>query len=134
MKKLLQKIASLIMAFVVLLSTMSFTIEKHYCGDFLVDISVFGDVEKCNMDLDSSKSLTMKNCCKDEVQQIEGQDKLQKENISTLSFDQQKVLVAFLFSYQSIYVYFKNEQSFYNDFSPPDLDRDIQVLYQTFLI
>lgn len=134
MKKLLQKIASLLMALAVLLSTMSFTIEKHYCGDFLVDVSVFGDVEKCNMESNSSKSVTMKNCCKDEIQYIEGQDKLQKENISSLSFEQQKLFVAFLISYQCIYLDYKSEQSFCNNFSPPDLDRDIQALYQTFLI
>ena len=134
MKKLVQKIASLLMAFVVLLSTMSFTIKKHYCGGFLVDVSVFGDVEKCNMDSGLSKSVIMKNCCKDEIHYIEGQDKLQKENIPSLSFEQQKLFVAFVFSYQSICLDYKKEQSLYKDFSPPDLNRDIQVLYQTFLI
>ncbi|WP_455429473.1 HYC_CC_PP family protein, partial [Maribacter hydrothermalis] len=37
MKKFYHKILSVIMAFVVLLSTMSFTIDFHYCGDLLVD-------------------------------------------------------------------------------------------------
>ena len=122
------------MAIVVLLSTMSFTVEKHFCGDSLVDISIVGNVERCNTDKNLSKTTMKNNCCKDEVYHIEGQDKLQKESLSKLSFEQQKVFVAFLFSYHSIYVDYKNEQSFYKDFSPPDLDRDIRVLYQTFLI
>lgn len=134
MKRILYKISSAIMAIVVLLSTMSFTVEKHFCGDSLVDISIVGNLERCNTDKNLSKTTMKNNCCKDEVYHIEGQDKLQKESLSKLSFEQQKVFVAFLFSYQSIYVDYKNEQSFYKDFSPPDLDRDIRVLYQTFLI
>lgn len=32
------------MALLVMLSTVSFTIESHYCGDVLVDSSLFGKV------------------------------------------------------------------------------------------
>ena len=41
MKQLLNKILSLSMAFVVLFSTMSLTVDMHYCGDTLVDTAIF---------------------------------------------------------------------------------------------
>ncbi len=39
------------MAFVVLLSTMSFTMHMHYCGDTLVDTSYFVKAETCGMEM-----------------------------------------------------------------------------------
>lgn len=134
MKKVLYKIASTLMAVIVLLSTMSFTVEKHFCGDFLVDVSFVGDVEKCNMDKSISINVKKKNCCKDEVHHIEGQDELQKDNADKLTFSQQKFVAVFTFSYYSVFTELRLEKEFYKDFSPPDLNRDIQVLYQTFLI
>ena len=38
------------LALLVLFSTVSFTIEKHFCGDILVDVAVFTEVEKCAME------------------------------------------------------------------------------------
>lgn len=122
------------MAVIVLLSTMSFTVEKHYCGDFLVDVSFIGEAEKCNMNANKAALMKKKNCCKDEVHHIEGQDELQKDSSNKLTFEQQKAIIAFAFSYQSLFVGFTKEKKYYHDFSPPDLERDLQVLYQTFLI
>ncbi len=44
------------MAIVVLLSTMSFTLDMHYCGDTLVDIAVFKKAETCGMEMQKSIS------------------------------------------------------------------------------
>ena len=41
MKKISHKILATVMAFVVLFSTMSFTIDMHFCGDTLVAVSMF---------------------------------------------------------------------------------------------
>ena len=41
MKKISHKILATVMAFVVLFSTMSFTIDMHFCGDTLVATSMF---------------------------------------------------------------------------------------------
>ena len=37
MKKFLHKSMAILMAVVVLFTTMSFTVDMHYCGDSLVD-------------------------------------------------------------------------------------------------
>ena len=47
---MLHKIFSLSMALLVLMSTVSVTIEKHFCGDHLVDVAIFSDAEKCGME------------------------------------------------------------------------------------
>ena len=41
MKQIIYKISSFLIAIIVFLSTMSFTIDMHYCGDTLVDSAIF---------------------------------------------------------------------------------------------
>lgn len=41
MKKAFQHSISVAMAFLVLFSTFSFTVDKHFCGSFLVDKAIF---------------------------------------------------------------------------------------------
>ena len=48
-KQWLHKVFSISMALLVLFSTISFTVEKHYCGDFLIDTDVFSQVKKCEV-------------------------------------------------------------------------------------
>ncbi len=68
MKQITHKIVSLLMAFVVLFSTMSFTVSMHFCGDVLVDSSMLSSAESCGMETQdfSSECVTFKkNCCDD---------------------------------------------------------------------
>ena len=80
------------MAFVVLLTTMSFTVDMHYCGDSLVDFSIFTEAESCGMEKAQptescdNPSMTEKDCCTDQQLVKEGNqdlkisfDKLTKE-------------------------------------------------------
>ena len=131
MKSIFQKIASITMAFLVLLSTMSFTVEKHYCGDYLVDVSYVGNADSCDMNMDASETT---NCCKDEIFHVEGQDKLQKNSTDDLSLSQQKIILSFAISYQAIFDDASPKIEFHKNFSPPDILLDYQVFYQTFLI
>ena len=93
MKKAFHKIASILMAFVVLLSTMSFTVNSHFCGDMLVGTSYFVKAESCGMDMKQETksedcSVMKKNCCQDVASVIEGQDTLKITSFDQLSFDQ----------------------------------------------
>ena len=134
MKRVLFKISTTIMAIVVVLSTMSFTIEKHFCGDFLIDISFVGQANKCSVNSNATAIVKKKSCCKDEIHQIEGQDKLHTDTSNKLTFDQQKIITAFVFSFQVFFEELELEKEFYKNFPPPELNRNIQILYQTFLI
>ena len=97
MKPLFNKITAVLVAFLLLLSTFSFTVAKHYCGDFLVAISFTGNADDCGMKM--QKVTKKKNCCRDEVHQIEGQDELQQNSIDEFNFSKQQFLVSFYISY-----------------------------------
>lgn len=134
MKAVFTKLSSIILAILVLFSTFSFAVEAHYCGDFLMDISITGDTENCGMKMEKKSFSKKKNCCKDEVITAEGQDELQQFNELKLNFDKQQFITAFLISYQDLFVEKTTKNTFYKDFSPPDIPKDYQVLYQSFLI
>lgn len=134
MKKQFIKIVSITLAFLVLFSTFSFTVEKHYCGDFLVDVSFTGDTEACGMEMDNTSITTIKTCCKDELHKIEGQDELQTEKVKKITFESKKYLTAYIISFKKLFLRNTSKNNFYKDFSPPDSPINYQVLYQTFLI
>ncbi len=134
MKQSISKISSILLAFLVLFSTMSFTVEKHFCGDFLMDVSFTGDAEKCGMEMEAKASKKKKNCCKDEVHKIEGQEELQLTSFDKISFEKQQFLTAFLFSYKDLFIDTSLEKVFQKDFPPPEISFNYQISYQTFLI
>jgi len=126
------------MALVVLLSTFSFAVDKHYCGDVLVDFSFFGKAESCGMEIQKSNEshdhgLEKKGCCEDQTLAIAGQDDL-KISFEKLSTEVQLFVVSFIHSYINLYEGFDTKIVPFKDYSPPPLIRDIQVLDQTFLI
>ena len=134
MKSIFTKIASCTLAFLVLFSTFSFTVEKHYCGDFLVDVSYLGKAERCGMKIDSKDVIKKKNCCKDEVYKVEGQDKLQLG--SNIKFDtkNQEFLTVFLVSYNDLFKVFSKKTILQKTYYPPDIIKDIQVIQEVFII
>lgn len=138
MKQLFRKIAAVLMAFVVLFSTMSFTYSKHYCGDFLVDSALFSKAKSCGMEMetasiDSDCNSFKKDCCSDEVNQIEGQSNL-KIDFNNLTFPQQELVAAFTYSYLNLFHETINDKVSFLDYSPPLVDKNISVLYQVFRI
>ena len=133
MKKHFSKIASFLLALLVLFSTFSFTVEKHFCGEFLMDVSFIGHADDCGMDMEKV-SAKKKNCCKDEVHHIEGQDELQQASIDEFNFPKQQFLVSFYISYNDLFIENESKKTYYKDSSPPDIPFDYQVLYQSFLI
>ena len=137
MKQLLHKISSILMAFVVLFSTMSFTIDMHYCGDTLVETAVFHKVKGCGMEMQnpSSKdcSITKKNCCSDEQLVVEGQDELQV-SLDKISFEQQLFIASFVYAYSNLFEEIKENGSSYNDYKPPLVIRQIFKIDETYLI
>ncbi|MDY2585990.1 MULTISPECIES: HYC_CC_PP family protein [Flavobacteriaceae] len=138
MKAIFFKIVSFCMALLVFVSTMSFTIESHYCGDVLVDTSVFGKVESCGMEVQQKTSstecdITKKDCCSDEQLVVDGQDNL-KISFDKLDKEQQILVATFIYSYVNLFTELQTENISFRDYSPPPLVRDVQVLDQTFLI
>ncbi len=126
------------MAFVVLFSTMSFTIDMHYCGDTLVDTSVFSRAHTCGMDMQkpeetSDCSPTKKKCCTDKQITIEGQDEL-KISFNKLTFNQQAFVASFVYAYINLFEGLNKSVTSYEEYEPPLVIRQIYKIDETYLI
>lgn len=129
MKKAFQNSGSVLMALLVLFSTLSFTVDKHFCGSFLVDKAIFSEAETCGMDMENA----VDNCCTNEKVVVDGQDEL-KHTFESLDFEQQIFLASFSFSYLNLFENLPKEVVPFKDYSPPLLVTDIHLLDQVFLI
>lgn len=137
-KKAFHNITSVAMALLVLFSTSSFTVDKHFCGSILIDMAIFSEAESCGMDMHehsdtTEDSVDQEFCCENQKIAIEGQDEL-KASYNSLDFDQQLFLATFTYSYINLFEGFPFQADPYKDYTPPLLVFDIQVLDQVFLI
>ena len=125
------------MAFVVLFSTMSFTLDMHYCGDTLVETALFHKVEGCGMEMDNSSTegcaITKKNCCNDEKLVFDGQDELQLQ-VDKISFEQQVFLASLVYTYINLFEGFDDKISSYEVYEPPLVIRQLYKIDETYLI
>ncbi len=137
MRQIFIKISSLLMAFVVLFSTMSFTISMHYCCDTLVETAIFHKAKDCAMKMEKPSaencSITKKNCCDDEQLIQNGQDELQL-SVSKISFQQQIFIASFIHTYINLFVGTDKNISSFEAYKPPLVVKDIHVLDEVYLI
>lgn len=138
MKQARQKISSIFMALLVFLSTTSFMVDKHYCGDMLVDVSLFTHAKTCGMEVQkpsgsSECEITTKSCCSDETLIIKGSDEL-KTSFNDLGFQQQIFIASFCYTYIDLFEGLKENIVPFEKYSPPLLVTDILIQDQTFLI
>jgi len=126
------------MAVVVLFSTTSFVISKHFCGDTLVDIAIFKKVETCGMEKKSSTipkncSIAKKNCCKDQHTIIDGQNELQLQ-VDKISFEQQTFVASFIYTYIDLYTDIDNNVFSFEEYVPPVVTNQIYKIDESYLI
>jgi hypothetical protein len=138
MKQLFKKISAIIMALVVLFSTMSFTVSEHYCGGYLLDSALFSKADVCSMDVQKTSSEkdscnNDKNCCTDITKHIEGQSDLRIDFLS-LNFEQQIFVASFAYAYLNLFEGPAKNIIPFKHYTMPFLVTDILVLNQTFLI
>ena len=130
MKKAFQHIVSLSMAFLVMFSTMSFTVDKHFCGKHLVDKAVFSKAKTCGMQMTADAE---DHCCSNEKVQIEGQDEL-KISFDSFDFHQQLFITSFTYTYLNLFESLPKQIIPFKDYSPPLLVTDIHLVDQVFII
>jgi len=137
MKKVSHKIVSLLMAFVLLFSTMSFSVNMHYCGETLMDSAIFKKAETCGMEMENpltdSCSISKKNCCSDEIFVVDGQDELQLQ-VEKISFEQQVFIASFVYTYINLFEGLEENVTSFRDYAPPLVIREIYKLDETYLI
>jgi len=151
MKEVFYKIASFLLSFIVIFSTLSFSVETHFCGDDVVDTSFFGNANACETDDDHNNdchndchvdlfekhedkfSNSHSNCCTNETLFIEG------SNFTTDSskFDSD-VDDLFLNDFQkysfTTNTYINKNECNHKYYIPPILNYNYQVIFQSFLI
>ena len=140
MKAILQKISAIVMAVVLVFTTMSFTVNMHYCGDTLIKYSFTQPIESCGMDTDEKFSptvcdevLSKDSCCSYEQLLVEGQDEV-KVSWHSFSIAQQATFRINSYSHIPLFLGAKQKLSSFKAHAPPLIVRDIYVLDQSFLL
>ncbi len=138
MKQVFHKILSIVMTFVLMFSTMSFTVDMHYCGNTLVDAAIFHKAETCGMEMQkattgSECSITKKNCCSNEQIVVDGQDELQL-SVDKISSDQQVFIASFVYTYINRFDGLQENVTSFSEYPPPQIVRQIFKLDETYLI
>lgn len=136
MQLVFQKIISPLMALLVLFSTMSFTVDMHFCGGHLVDKAIFSEVKKCGMEMKSKTTeyiVQKPSCCEDISITVEGQEELkvsfEKHELQTFQF-----ALLFRYSYLSLFEPLSEKHIPFDQYSPPRLTKDRYTLHKTYLI
>ena len=135
----LKKGISLFLAFLVLSSTLSFAVSKHYCAGKLKDVSLFISSKNCmeqnvfSATSSSSCEINAIPCCETEINFHKGQDQLVK-NSPTIQID---AIDSFVNRYHS------NEPTFVSCFVrkiakqyiyPQNRKNRIHIIHQVFMI
>ena len=135
-KNVVHKVFSMLLAFLVLLSTFSFKVETHFCGSNLVDVAVFSKAKSCcdsAVKMDSELQFTKESCCTNKFVSVEG---LNQFKVISLTKDlpiQDSFELPSKFSLEWL-VLEDSVASHPPNYSPPDLIMDHQIDYQIFLI
>lgn len=132
----LNRTIAVTLSFLVLFSTLSIAIEKHFCGGTLVDVAIFTKAKKCGTEMQdmNQSEIVKKSCCKDETEIINGQDELKTNSFDDLTSIQKQILIAFNFSYINLFEGLPKNTIPNRDYSPPKIVKDIHVLDETYLI
>lgn len=132
----LHKSASLVLAVLVLFSTMSLTVEKHFCGGQLIDVAVFTKLHRCGDGISEMPTLDTlkKSCCKDEVDIIEGVTNLHVPSFQGLDVDGQDFAVGFIITYYNLILNEDSNLSVFRHYEPPNLVKEIYLFNETYII
>ena len=130
------KIVSTIMAVAVVTASFSFSIEQHFCGANLVDVSVVSKLESCcksSEKIDHSLQFAQTPCCSNISIVFEGFDNYQ--NAISTEFITAPVFVGTpAVQIPVAYVFETTRKVPYANYNPPPLITDIQLRDQVFLI
>ncbi|WP_339665367.1 HYC_CC_PP family protein [Maribacter arcticus] len=139
MKQFIHKSMAVFMAAVVLMTTMSFAVDMHYCGDTLVDFSFVHQAKSCGMEKTQviasceTSTVSEKSCCTDKQLIKEGNEVL-KASFDHFTLEQQVFIASFTFSFINLFEGTESNEVPFIDYAPPFLKQNVQVLHQTFLI
>jgi hypothetical protein len=134
MKNTIKKTTCSLIAFLVLFSTFSFTVNRHYCEGSLIAISYMGATGVCESDVKSDFSFTVKGCCSYEVQTIKGQNELQIQGSKKLTTAKEQFVATEFNSHRPLFIdkFFRAKR--HTELFSVNIPINYQVLHQSFLI
>lgn len=136
----MKKIFSIFLSVLLLASTTGIGYAQHFCGGkkMLSEITLLSKDLSCGMEMEkpsdnATAHLTEDHCCENIVAHVKTDTNFAK---ASFELDFQKVFIA---SFVTVFVLQQVEIPSHRDdyfavYNPPPIDKDIPVLYQTFLI
>jgi hypothetical protein len=134
----MQKIISIFLSVLLLASSSGIAYAQHFCGEYemLSEITLGEKDLSCGMAMElpgCDEEADEHDCCDNEYTKVDTDDTFAKVSFE-FDFDEN-----FVFTFISEFVLFQSENfpenpDLYKDYSPPPIERDLQVLYDTFLI
>lgn len=142
----MKKIFSILLFFILLASHMYLTIGTHFCsgeavetkimlGETHLSCSMLDMKESCNdYEHANNNQVSFNNtpCCQNEFQTIQGTDDFIKD-ASQIIFNVD-FSIAFIYTILNFDLFPGSNNSLYTEYISPPFEKDIQVLFQTFLI
>ena len=145
----ISKFCAPLLALMVLVSSMTYNVDFHYCQGQLKSFSIFGKAKNChemaskmpschhkkkNQENTLSCSEGENNCCSNKIVNLEADFDKTILNIDLLNQEYLSVVVANTsFSFKSFFIERENEIPFAH-YKPPLIQKDIPVLFETFLL
>ena len=130
----MKKIFSLFLSLFVLLSSINFNLSAHYCGQNLIDISLFGSAEKCEMKQEEECQDSIPSCCDDQEILIEGNDYLALKKLSKTRIDSIEILLSKIYYSIDLLRLVDHWKELVNFYIPPLTERKVPALHQSFLL
>ncbi|MEM9142632.1 MAG: hypothetical protein AAGA86_06560 [Bacteroidota bacterium] len=133
------KIVAMGMAFMLLASTTTWSVGKHYCMGLLVELSFFAHAADCRMDGDMGQEGLFAleqddSCCNDQLVVVQGQRIVKGLSHQTPTLDKVHLNVAQSFLFPGYSRRPSQKILTYEYYPPPPLVKDIQLLDEVFLI
>lgn len=138
MKPILNKFLATLMSIIVFMATTSFTVDMHFCGNNLVDVSLFSQAKACVGELitenGESCGTTTTNCCVDTNIVVDGVEEMQ---LTTYKFS---VLSQLVNSVEPVFTTWlsklniKNKTTYFKQYLSPNFSVNLQTLFQVFRI
>jgi hypothetical protein len=137
MKSVPHRVLASLMALLLLASTTSWTVDKHYCMGHLQDVALFSNAESCGMAMEGSDVLSISentdSCCNDVVVVINGQNDL-KQVTNDIGVDHQSFYTFNTHPFDVLTPLVGQRMATQKHYPPPLLVKNIQLLDQVFLI
>ena len=127
------------MTILVLFSSSFVLIDEHYCQGELKSFSLFGDAGECDMDMvickleNHNTSISKSSCCTN-VSDIKLGSIFEKNLESNYNFQTPKNISIDYVNSLNVFIGIAKKSSYYQNYSPPLIFKDILVFIQCFRI